>query len=93
MDQQSKVAAIATLLEQTQKAHHDAFLETDGDDPEWPLWYAEWLQENMSALLGANLTRSELVYHIIDLDRRYEKEGNGRPWPEFYAQQFVESYN
>ena len=32
---------IAELLALTGKTHHAAFIEVDGDDPEWPLWYAD----------------------------------------------------
>ena len=34
------------LLRETGEAHHQAYIETDGADPEWPLWYADYLRES-----------------------------------------------
>ena len=31
------------LFREVGEAHHQAYIETDGADPEWPLWYAEYL--------------------------------------------------
>jgi len=31
---------LATLLDEVADAHHDAFAASDGEDPEWPRWYA-----------------------------------------------------
>ena len=50
------------LLREVREAHHQAYIETDGADPEWPLWYAEHLRERLGALLNASFTKSEFVY-------------------------------
>jgi hypothetical protein len=38
---------LSTSLEgpfrEVREAHHQAYIETDSADPEWPLWYAEHL--------------------------------------------------
>jgi hypothetical protein len=36
------------LFREVGKAHHQAFIETDGADPEWPLWYANFLQGRLN---------------------------------------------
>ena len=41
---------IAQLLLQTGQAHHAAYFEADGADPDWPLWYAEYLQKRLPPL-------------------------------------------
>jgi hypothetical protein len=37
------------LLRETGRAHHQAFIETNGVDPEWPLRYADNLSEARAA--------------------------------------------
>jgi NAD(P)H-hydrate epimerase len=53
------------LFREVREAHHQAYIETDGADPEWPLWYAEHLRERLGALLNAGFTMSELVYLLV----------------------------
>ena len=56
------------LLEAAGPAHHQAFIATDGEDPEWPLWYAEYLQEGMSAALDTPFTKSRITYLLISIE-------------------------
>ncbi|MFZ0545913.1 MAG: hypothetical protein WAM60_10775 [Candidatus Promineifilaceae bacterium] len=83
---------IADLLLETGQAHHQAYLETDGADPEWPLWYAEYLQEKLGRLLDHEFTRSELTYQIVHLDKAYTSRARIKTWAEFYAQELIEAY-
>jgi hypothetical protein len=32
---------LETLFQEAGKAHHEAFIDTGGEDLEWPAWYAE----------------------------------------------------
>ncbi len=80
------------LFEQTGKAHHKAFIETDGADDEWPLWYADYLKDKLSKKLGASFTKSELVYMLIVADRERASEAPGAPWPRYYANFFIDRY-
>mgnify|MGYP001817584483 CR=1 FL=1 len=54
-----KIEQIAELLAQTGEAHHAAFYAEDGAAPDWPLWYAEYLQQRLPSLRGEELTTSE----------------------------------
>ncbi len=56
------IVELEALFRELGEKHHQAFRDTDGDDPEWPLWYAHWLMDRLPALLDAELTKSELVY-------------------------------
>jgi hypothetical protein len=49
------------LFREVGEAHHQVHIETDGADPEWPLWYADYLRERLGGLhffklLGNGLT-------------------------------------
>ena len=68
---------LESLFQETFEAHHKAYMETDGADPDWPLWYAGYLQDRLSGLLGARFTKSELVYLLITLDREVQRLAPG----------------
>jgi hypothetical protein len=40
---QSRQEELAALFREVGAAHHRAFATTNGDDPDWPTWYAEHL--------------------------------------------------
>jgi hypothetical protein len=44
-DNEKLVDELANLLNETAEARHKAFAATEGDDPDWPIWYADHLLE------------------------------------------------
>ena len=86
------IAQLETLFREVGQKHHEAFLETDGIDPEWPLWYADLLMDKLPALLGTDLTKSELVYLLVHLDKEQSHQAPDMPWPRFYAEFFARQY-
>ncbi|MEM8899101.1 MAG: hypothetical protein AAGC85_13390 [Bacteroidota bacterium] len=90
MDLQKK-QKLAELFLETGKAHHQAFLDTDGDDPEWPHWYAEYLKEKLPAMLGTQMTRSKIVYELIRLDE--EGLPTALDWTQVYAGKLMDKYS
>ena len=72
--------------------HHRAFVETDGADPEWPLWYAGFLREKLEDLLGAKFTTSELVYLLVLVDKEQHSRTPEAGWEASYARFFLERY-
>jgi hypothetical protein len=38
---------LANLLNETAEAHHKTFAATEGIDPAWPTWYADYFLEKM----------------------------------------------
>jgi len=78
-------AAIEQHLEEAGSAHHDAFVDVDGVDPEWPLWYASYLADRLRDSAGFAGTRSELVYWLVRLDKEYGEADSAIPWARFYA--------
>ena len=83
---------LVDLFRETGSAHHTAFLETDGADPEWPIWYAEHLQTPLADALQTAFTKSQLVYCVMDADFEHQACAPESNWHEFYAEQFIERY-
>jgi glutaredoxin len=90
MSDEAKVKRLAELFRHTGEAHHEAFLQADGDDPEWPLWYADYLHDRLTPFLAAPLTRSRLVFCLIGADDEHRATAPDTPWPEYYAHRFLE---
>ena len=86
------VKKLEALFEQTGRAHHQAYLATDGADAEWPLWYADFLIDKLPALLNASFTKSELVYLLVRLSKEQAVQAPGSPWSSYYAKFFAENY-
>ena len=93
MSDQNVQQIISNLFQEAGQAHHRAFLETDGADPDWPLWYAGYLQEKLGGLLNAAFTQSELTYLLVKLDKEIQAVAPGHQnWPAYYANRLIEWY-
>ena len=95
-DQRARVdpAPIADLLREVGELHHRVYRITDGEDADWPSWYAHWLVElsELPQLLGRKPVPSELVYLLVLLDREVAADGVEEPWEQFYARRLVEHF-
>jgi hypothetical protein len=80
------------LFRETGEAHHQAYIETDGADLEWPLWYADYLRERLGVLLDASFTKSELVYLLILVAYELPASAPGANWARYYARWFLTRY-
>ncbi|HEU0246418.1 MAG TPA: hypothetical protein VFR38_04960 [Gaiellaceae bacterium] len=85
---------VAALLHEAAETHHVVYRITDGDDPDWASWYADWLLDlsELSEALGVRPVRSHLVHALVELDRRHSAEGPGEPWEPWYATRLVEHF-
>jgi glutaredoxin len=90
MSNEIMVERLAGLFKRTGEAHHKAFLDTDGDDPEWPLWYAEYLHDRLAPFLAAPLTRSRLVFCLVETDDEHRATDPEAPWTNYYARRVLE---
>ena len=81
------VKEVAALLHQAAETHHQVFAITDGDDPDWATWYADWLVNlsRLSDLLGRKPPRSEVTYQLVSLDKEFVQAGSAEAWEDFYA--------
>jgi hypothetical protein len=83
---------LVALFQQAAAAHHQAYQASDGVDPEWPLWYADFLREKLAAALGANFTKSELVYLLVRVSNEQVLDAPGAEWAGYYADFFISRY-
>jgi len=82
--------AIAKILAETGRAHHEAFAATDGEDPDWPIWYANFARDRIAEIAGMEFTKSQLTYCLIRADIEHQARSPESDWPEFYATEMVE---
>ena len=78
---------LAGLLHEAAETHHVVYRITDGEDPDWASWYADWLV-NLSELpeiLGSKPVRSELVWMLVWLDKEFTSKQPGGRWEDHYA--------
>jgi len=83
---------ISELLLDAGRAHHKAFEATDGADPDWPIWYAEFSRGAFAEQFGMNLSKSQLTYCLMNASFEYEARSPDIEWPEFYANEIVERF-
>lgn len=83
---------IVESLTEIGRAHHEAFQATDGEDPEWPIWYAERLQQPLSDALQTDFTRSKLVYCLMAAEFEREVRAKDAEWAPYYADHFLERF-
>ena len=80
------------LFRKTGGEHHKAFIKTNSEDPEWPLWYADYLLDKLGKLLNAKFTKSELVYLLVMAEKERSLMAPGADWIRYYANFFIERY-
>jgi hypothetical protein len=77
-EKRQRKETIAALLHQTAEDHHVAYKATDGIDPEWSIWYAEYLlEQGFENLLSAKLLKSDVIYLLVLADKQQVSEAPG----------------
>ena len=72
--------------------NHQPYIETDGADPEWPLWYADYLRERLGDLLDASFTKSGLVHMLVLVANEQPLRAPGANWTRYFAKFFIAPY-
>lgn len=44
--------ALIEAFEKVGEAHAMAFIQVGGEDPDWAIWYAGFLQQSLSRIIG-----------------------------------------
>ena len=89
-----KQEQLSALLHQAAETHHQVFAITDGDDPDWATWYADWLVNlsRFSDVIGAKPPRSAVTYQLVSLEGEYAQAGSSEPWEDFYAARLMQRF-
>ncbi len=77
-----RMKALADLLMTAWRAHHDA---TGGPDPEWPRWYAGFLDGELGAFLGFDPDLETIEEWLTIADRRFLDDQTDSEWASAYA--------
>jgi hypothetical protein len=94
MDQHERESRVASLIHEAAETHHVVYRISDGDDPDWASWYADWLLDlsELSEILGARPVRSHLVHALIELERLYASTNPDEPWEAWYAPRILQRF-
>jgi hypothetical protein len=85
---------ISALLHEAAETHHIVYRISDGDDADWASWYGDWLTRlsELPDLLEVKPVRSELVYMLVRLDKKYTVDGPDEKWEDYYARGLIEHF-
>ena len=81
---------LVELLTEAGRAHHEAFDSAGQADPDWPIWYADYLREPLADRLDMPFVKSRLIYCLMDADYDHQARSPDSDWKEFYADRFME---
>ncbi|MGI9613225.1 MAG: hypothetical protein ACR2QO_09970 [Acidimicrobiales bacterium] len=85
------VGELADLLVETGHHHHQAYISSDGIDPEWALWYAGYLQTKLWDRAGIVPTRSSLIHLLVQAEKDFVATPEAPDWPPAYARMMLDS--
>ena len=77
---------LANLFRDAGAAHHRAFADTDGADPDWARWYAEYLASRLPDDLRRSYSLDALAAELERLDQQYRRAATDQPWADYYAE-------
>jgi glutaredoxin len=92
MTRTERINGLAELFQGTGKAHHQAFIATDGEDANWAIWYGQYLEDRLEPKLGVRKAAQDLVVAFIDAAEEHQTRGGDTPWPDYYARLFTERF-
>ena len=73
------------ILKETSEEHHKAFIETNGEDPEWYVWYAKYLMSHKEAQsILFSYTEETLIEKLKSLGNYIESD-----WATHYSKELL----
>jgi glutaredoxin len=82
---------LSQLFTDCERAHRAAFPAAD-KDPEWPMWFADRLQQALEQALDTEFSRSQLIYSLMNADFEHTARAADTDWADFLAAEFIEHY-
>jgi hypothetical protein len=89
-----RASGVSELLHEVAETHHVVYRITDGEDPDWASFYADWLLEHseLPEILGEAPVRSHLVHALVQLDRDFLAGRVEGRWEDWYAERLLEQF-
>lgn len=89
MFEPERIEKLTDLLQRASDAHHEAFADTDGTDPDWAAWFAGQIAEGFNGLLGSELSEGQIAALLGEAEQEHLMTAPGREWPGYYAEFFI----
>ncbi|MGF1562592.1 MAG: glutaredoxin family protein [Geminicoccaceae bacterium] len=90
--QPSLVADLVVLFDRAEDAFRQRLAAGLVPEDEWPLAYAEVLQEPLSARLGFHLCKARIVFCLMSIEAERLSGSDIRSRSEIYARQFISHF-
>ena len=85
MSSEKSFETVAELLMAAGRDHHEAFIETHGIDPDWAIWYGNYLEEPFSNILNSKMSAAAITEKLKELDIEFNSEIRTEHWSKFYS--------
>ncbi|HUX80943.1 MAG TPA: hypothetical protein VMV38_01315 [Candidatus Paceibacterota bacterium] len=82
---------LVTLLSTISEQHHTAFQVTNGEDVQWPSWYAKQFLTHLDIVsqLRHPLTQDDLADMLSKFDITFREKKIESSWQQYYAEQLL----
>jgi hypothetical protein len=85
MSEAGSDAALAALLRDAGRAHHEAFAHVGGADPDWARWYAAFLAPRLAIFGAPSVDAAEVASALADAEQSRKQDSTDADWPTYYA--------
>jgi len=92
MDRQQLQDRLRQLFRDCARAHDAAFPAANGEDPEWPAWYAAYLQKPLEHALDTEFSLSHLIYCLMNADFEHTARAPETDLADYFAACFIEHH-
>lgn len=79
------VEALSELIMKAGHSHHEAYMEAQGIDPDWAMWYSGFIQAGLFGKVEQIPPRSALVHMLVQADIDHPNMGGPDVWAPVYA--------
>jgi hypothetical protein len=83
---------LVELLKNTAEAHHEAFKHVNGEDPEWPVWYAINMHSDFEAIIDRSVSKDGLADLLERFNQLHPEEAPDQDWSQYYAGRLLNFY-
>jgi glutaredoxin len=92
MNKQQLQAKLGQLFRECVQAHEAVFPAANGEDPDWPAWYANCLQKPLEQALDTEFSLSHLIYCLMNADFEHTARAPETDLADYFAARFIEHY-